>query len=984
MRRRNVTVLLALLLAGAGLARAQDKETTGVIQGRIVDPQGLAVAGATLTATGTQGAKTATTDRGGRFNIPFLTPGTYGLRAQVRGFTAVEQKDIDVRLGQTIDLTLKMEVGRVTETAQVTASSPVIDTATTTVGARLDSVMLSRLPVGRGLADVIYVVPGVSSGGGTGNANSSMAGGTGLENQYVVDGVNITSVGYGALGSYASGTVGALGTGVTYDFIKEVQVKTGGYEAEYGQATGGVVNVITKSGSNNFHGTLFGYTRPSKLESDYTQIKTVNGYVNRTGSQLSDGGAEVGGPLAKDHVFFFGAIDPQWTSTSFIAPEGFPLRSLGSQDRKRKFVSYATKGTVQVTPSHRLDVSVFGDPGSGESGPQRSSSLRGATTAGFSKLDRFGNHNQVVKYDGVLNASWLVEALWARAKNTTAELPTVDTWQITDSTTVPQGRFGGLGFFANNEGINKQYQAKGTNIFGGHQIRYGVQYEDISYDEIRGYSGPTFTLPNGQKTVTGATVTILPDPVFGKIYRATRANYSPSRHTTQQYTNFFVQDSWKVGGRLTIRPGIRYEQQKLVGTLADFTWDKNWAPRVGATYDPAGTGKAKIFGNWGRFYAKVPNDLAVRSLSADAGISRADYFDANLTQPIPSTVSAAGTTRHFILAGTVAADFDPTSKSTYLDESLVGFEYEAAPGLNVGVRYIHRTMPRILEDIGSASMILYENGLPAPYAQYTSQLDSVEYFITNPRAGYPATLGNVGAFEDPIHKYDAVEFTADKRFSENWSLQASYRWSRLFGTFEGFYRNDNGQSDPAISSLFDFPTNDLTYTQIGVPLYGYKGDIRFLGALGAGPLPNDRPHQLKILGTYNLPRGLNLGTRIDLGSGKPLTELVANPNYASGGEIPAGKRGSGIQTVNGFKTRTPFEATLDIHVDYALKFGTERLVLLVDVFNLGNLQRVIDYNNWRENSFAVPNPDYGAIGGPVTGSNYQIPQQIRLGARFEF
>ena len=104
-----------------------------------------------------------------------------------------------------------------------------------------------------------------------------------------------------------------------------------------------------------------------------------------------------------------------------------------------------------------------------------------------------------------------------------------------------------------------------------------------------------------------------------------------------------MQDTFTLGNRLTIKPGIRYEQQKLIGQLVsatgtadnDFTLEGNWAPRIGATYDIAGNGRSKIFANWGRFYAKIPNDLAARALSADAGISLADYFDPNLTQPIP-------------------------------------------------------------------------------------------------------------------------------------------------------------------------------------------------------------------------------------------------------------------------------------------------------------------------------------------------------------
>jgi len=987
MHARISALLLAFVLAITGLAYAQG--TTGTISGRIVDPQGLAVPGVTVTVTGPQGARTAVTDGNGRFSVPFLPPGTYAIKAELQGFKNIEQKDIVVRLEQTVDLPLTMQVGGLTETVEVTGASPVVDTQTTTAGANLDSAMLARLPVGRSLAETLYVAPGVSSGGGTGTSNPSIGGGSGLENQYVVDGVNISSSGFGSLGSYSRvNSLGSLGNGVTFDFIKEVQIKTAGYEAEFGQSTGGVVNVVTKSGSNELHGTLFGYTRPNKLESKYKQINTVNGFTNTTGTSISDFGAEVGGPVIRNHFYFFGAIDPQWDKKWAIAPNNvnaaganvFPLRSLGEVPRERRFLSYSVKGTLEASANHRINVSFFGDPGSAPVGPQRNNALEGNDTARFSSFDKFGGHNQVVKYDGVLTNAFLLEASWARAQNSTIEVPSINTWNFVDTRSTPQVRGGGIGFYENNEGTNKQYQAKATLVKGGHQAKFGVAFEDILFKDIPNYTGPTFTLPNGTQTVTGASLTILPDPAFGTIWRATRANYQLERTTTQDYWNFFGQDTWQIGSHFTFRPGVRYEQQKIIGNLTDFTWKNNWAPRIGATYDPSGTGKAKIYGNWGRFYAKVPNDLAARALSADSGISRADYFDANLTRPVPEGVVAGGQTRHFILAGTAASDFDPNSKSTYMDEALAGFEYEALPGMNVGIRYIHRTMPRILEDVGTAQMVAYDLGLPG--------LDSVEYFITNVNSSTTVTAfpGLPAAhFEDPLHKYDAIEFTADKRLSNNWSLQSSYRWSRLWGNFEGFYRNDNGQSDPAISSLFDFPTDDISYTSIGVPRFGYLGDIRFLGKLGAGLLPNDRTHQVKMYGTYNLPVGLNVGAGVNLSSGQPLTALAANPNYASPGEIPMTKRGAGMQTVDGFRKRTPFETAINAHVDYAFGAVGRRVVLLADFFNLGNLQRAVTYNNYYEYpTFGTLNPDFGTVGSLVTRVGYQVPQQIRFGARFEF
>ena len=973
MYARVSAVLLALALAFTGVAAAQ--ETTGTVTGRVVDAQGLAIPGATVTLTGPQGARTFVSDADGAFSAPFLTPGVYTVRAELQGFKAAEARNVNVSLGQTTAVTLNMQVGGLTETVEVVGASSLVDTRSTTAGATINSDMLTRVPVGRRMSDTLYIAPGVSSGGGTGRTNPSIAGGSGLENQYVVDGVNITNAGYGALGSYSI-VFGSLGNGVTFDFIKEVQVKTAGYEAEFGQSTGGVVNVVTKSGTNELRGTLFGYARPSGLEGDYTEIVSESHArteaVNFVESNESDVGFEVGFPVVRDRVFLFGAFNPQWDKTRFIAPEGIALRDLGDVERERRVYSYSVKGTFQLSSSHRIDASFFGDPAEGLMGPQRRAALLREDTAGFSELT-YGGHNQVVKWDGVIGSNWLVEASVARAQNSIEETPSVDDWSVADSTGPSIVRTGGIGFYeVGNDGENLQYSVKSTNIFGGHQLRYGVQYEDISYDNTIQRTGPTFTLPNGQQTTTGASITVLPDPTFGRIFRVTRANTGNVRTTTQKYFNFFVQDTWAVGDRLTIRPGLRYEQQELVGNLADFKWSGNWAPRIGVTYDVLGSGRSKVYGNWGRFYAKIPNDLAARALSADAGVTRADYFDAGLTRPVPDGVLAAGQTDHFQEAGLAPAAFDPDSKSTYLDEALVGFEFEAFPNVSLGVRYIHRNFGRILEDVGTAPM--------AAYFLELEGLESVEYFITNVNSSTPTVVPQLGAsFEDVIHDYDAVEFTIDRRFSNNWGAQASYRWSRLYGNFEGFFRNDNGQSDPGITSLFDFPTNDPSYQSIMVHDFGARGDIRFLGEAGAGLLPNDRTHQFKLYGNYTFPAGLNLGVGLNVGSGRPLTALAANPAYDSPGEIPETPRGEGFDTEDGFRDRAPIESDVNFHADYGFNFGNRRLVLLADVFNLFDRQGVTEYDDWTEApSFDVDNPDFGRA------LVYQVPRQVRLGLRFEF
>jgi outer membrane receptor protein involved in Fe transport len=983
MYARVSALLLALLVAFPVMGGAQ--ETTGTINGRILDAQGLAIPGATVTLTGPQGARTFVTDADGNFSAPFLTPGTYTVRGELQGFKAAEARNVNVSLGQTTAVNMKMEVGGLTETVEVTGAASVVDTRSTTTGAVINSDMLQRVPVGRKVSDTLYLAPGVSSSGSAGRANPSISGGSGLDNQYVVDGVNITNTGYGALGSYSI-IFGSLGNATPFDFIKEVQVKTGGYEAEFGQATGGVMNVVTKSGSNNFRGSLFGYTRPKALEGEWKRFESTNGTVQTTATDTSDGGAEGGGPIFRDKLFFFGAINPSWETRTLLAPEGFPLRADGEIDRKRKNLSYSTKLTWQAANAHRVDASFFGDPSKGEPGPQRVSSLERQTRSAFSELD-YGGHNQTVRYDGVFGSNWLVEGSFARAKNIIEETPIDNTRSVTDRRVVPNVLTGGIGTYeAGNDSRNNQFKVASTNVFGGHQVKYGFQFEDVRFSQINQRTGPTYTAHDGRQTATGAVVDIIPDVNFGTIYRVIRANFNTDRTTTQKYYNFFVQDSWKITDRLTVNPGIRYEQQKLAGTLVDdFSLKNNWAPRIGVVYDVLGNGRSKLYGNFGMFYARVPNDLAARALSADDGVSREDFFDLGLTQPIPNgvptqTSAAAGViTNHFALAGVGADVIDPNAKLSWKHETIVGFEWEAVTNINLGIRYIHRGIGNVLEDVAAFPMVGYDLGLPGA--------ESVEYILTNPKADTPVGAPELGAhFEDPIHNYNAIELTMDRRFADNWSLLASYRFSRLRGTFEGFYREDNGQSDPGITSLYDFPTDDPSYTAIGTPQFGYPGDIRFLGKLGEGPLPLDRPHQFKVSGNYQFPFGLSLGTVFTTGSGKPLTPLAANPNYGNGGEIPTAPRGSGIETIDGFRKRTPWESQVDLQAAYSLGLGgAKRLTLLADAFNLFNLRRTIDYDAWTDLIFETPNPDFGQpVSQLVAGQMFQAPFALRLGARFEF
>jgi hypothetical protein len=312
---------------------------------------------------------------------------------------------------------------------------------------------------------------------------------------------------------------------------------------------------------------------------------------------------------------------------------------------------------------------------------------------------------------------------------------------------------------------------------------------------------------------------------------------------------------------------------------------------------------------------------------------------------------------------------------------VIGTEYPLGRGLNVGVRYVHRDIGRVLEDVQPYPIVATSLGLPGAA--------TANYLLTNPGPNTPVVQDIPGAtigFESPVHDYDAVEVTATKRLSSRWSLTSSYRWSRLNGNFEGFFRNDNGQSDPGISSLYDYPTNDPTYTTIGVPQCGYTGDIRFLGSAGKGPLPLDRTHDVKLYGTYAFDIGLNLSVGLEVESGAPLTAFAAHPVYDAGGEIPLTIRGGGFQTSDGFRSRAPWTKPVNVGASYNLKIGGGNLLLLADAFNVFNTQTVVDYDSFSELSIGVPNPDFGAAGvsGVSAGQQFTAPRQLRLGVRFEF
>src|SRR5579859_5464507 len=295
--RSNLLLAVGLLLIAPALVFAQ---TTGDIQGRVTDQSGGTLPGVTVEATSPnlQGSRTVTTGSDGRYQFASLPPGQYKVTANLSGFAAV-QKNATVQLDSTVTVNLQLQLAT-HEAVTVTAEAPLVDTSSTTTGTNYSAKVIESLPVTRNYADVIRLNPGVNVDRGETQGRAlalTVYGATSVENQFIIDGVNTTNV-----------IKGFQGKAINTEFIQEVEVKTGGYQAEYGRALGGVINVITKSGGNQFHGDAFNYYDGLNRGPNTVSSQKITANDSLTGMRIADYerndfGADLGGYVLKDRIW---------------------------------------------------------------------------------------------------------------------------------------------------------------------------------------------------------------------------------------------------------------------------------------------------------------------------------------------------------------------------------------------------------------------------------------------------------------------------------------------------------------------------------------------------------------------------------------------------------------------------------------------------------------------------------------------------------
>jgi Carboxypeptidase regulatory-like domain len=1080
----TVAVLVALTLPAA----AQETAVKGNLGGLAVDSTGAVVPGATVTITGATGSKTDKTDEAGDFMFSLLTPGFYSVKVEKQGFKTAAVKSVQVEIGKTQAIRLILEPGAVSEVVEVSATAAVVDTTSTAVGANLPDSFYQSVPVARNVSSLFYITPGAVSGGGTGASNPSISGASGLENMYIADGVNITDRSFGGLGVFTR-RQGSVGSGINLSFIKEVSVKSGGFEPQYGQATGGVVSMVTKSGSNAYHGEIGGYFAPQQFEAQYNQTDAVT--VNKAGLLLNRGNFDLDGELGgyvpgfKDHLFFFASLDPTWNQTFVEGAAGKGLDALGVMKLQADVYNYAGKLTWKINDKHQIESSIFGDPTRTTTGAQNWNSpaniLTGPILAApndttFSRWN-YGSRNWVIRYNGTLSPSWLVNASFTWSNSRFTETPLFNATQISDRTNPANIHpLQGFGFLEDNHeddyALNFDTQKIG-HWLGQHTLSFGYRYERPNYNDFKSSSGAPFTVPatnatggtlfggctpgdpscpigatdmrvwSGSLRNAPASCTLCPiDPnTGGPVYvRFARGEWDPSNVPTYgRYHAGWANDSWEINKHININAGMRWEQWRMQGTFTGYTFTDSWSPRIGVAIDPWGDHKTKVYANFGRYSYQTPLDAAIRDLSAEQDLQQLAFAptstggvlninpDGSINVPFTAANLLNNATGGVAVNPTISISqegFAPGTKMMYQNEWVVGAEHQFHNGVVLEARFLYRNMPRVVEDVAGVSPEAFTFGTgpvgiqnyfianPGPKTDlfpnaneavtaaagcagagqfFSSPVTDANGGTINPATGAPWVPAGMGicfspnaagqyggevgtlpnglsfplpdgipdGFPTPIHTYKAVEIEVNKAFANNWMLRANWRIASLFGNYEGAYRNDNNQTDPNISSLFDF-TNGV------IGMLGQQYQL--------GPLNTDRRHVVNAYLSYvfssTFLKNLELGTGVSFQSGTPVSKLADHPAYGNAGEVPIGGRGS--------EGRTPMSGTVNVHLDRPFKM-TEKstLHLTADLFNLTNSKPVLLLNqNFQNTGSPDLNPDFL--------NPYPFQYQRPFNARFSF
>jgi hypothetical protein len=674
---RRTGTLVAILLTWTGSASAQDAH--GHVEGRVLTPDARPAAAVRVVASSPslQLHQEVETDARGYFRLRAVPVGSYQVRLALVGYRPVVFEGVTVRLGRTTSLgetRLELQVLELGEIV-VNAERPLVDVASAASVTNIPSEQFEHLPTARDFRSIVSLAPQADLSLLPGD-EVNIAGGTGPENAYYLDGVNITDP-----------RLGATSSNLPYNFVRELQVKAGGYEAEFGRASGGIIDVITHSGGNRFGGQAFGFFTDNGLTSE--PRFAVAGTRENQFSEYDLGGS-LGGPLVRDRLWYFVAYNPSFRR------QRVDVR--GPELPGDRLVQHLFAAKLTWAPGPRTDVviTVHGDPSRHREFPLALLADSVANPEAVTEVAHQGGLVLSAVGRRQLGNAVQVEfgvARFSRDDNVEADSEFGRT-QPAFEDLLTGLLSGGLGFSDREHAKRVAVRASVSAALEGHTMKAGVEYEDNQVDQ----------------EFKSSYIHRLDDTTY--TWHRFLARGSPHNRVWTVY----AQDSWRSGERVTVNIGLRWDGAYLLGTDAKVAqrFTDQWQPRVGFTYQLGQLGTQKIFGSYGRFYEQLPLLMPGFWFSGGEGASSDVHYDHD-----PRIDSTGGQTTHF---GTAEAQASRDLEGQHFDEFTLGYER----ALRVGARVMYRTLRWAVEDAFNPATDQFAVGNPgrgdlafAPRARHT-------------------------------------------------------------------------------------------------------------------------------------------------------------------------------------------------------------------------------------------------------------------------
>jgi outer membrane receptor protein involved in Fe transport len=984
-RRKFAFLFLLLLLAVTAVAQTP----TGQVSGTITDESGSALPGVTVTARNTETgtSRNTVTNLEGQYILPLLPTGTYEVTAELSGFQSMRRPNVVINVGSAVTVRFGMRVG-VAETITVSADAPVVETTRSSVSATVNETMIENLPTnGRNFIDFAITTPGVSKDARFGDI--SFAGLRGTLNSVVVDGADNNNTFFGQ-------SLGRTGDRTAYQFsqdaVKEFQINSNAYSAEYGRAGGAVINVVTKSGTNNFDGSAFFFYRDVDLRSkDYFEELNNRPKAPYAFDQY---GTSFGGPIVPDRHFFFVSWDAQRNAVSndtvITIPANLPtdadttaglarLQALTfPYEVKRDQDVYLVKTDHELGRSHlsaRFNRQDFVGGSQESFGAQvafehSGSSLRLVDTFAANFTTPFTN-------------TFFNEVRGQYAKDNEPGTANADTPEAIVNQGPQRILTIGRNFFSPRETTITRWQVADTATYlrGNHTLKAGF---DINNDEILNFFPGNFSgsylfqsvasFQRGRPSGTGETYT----QAF-----AGPGTTGPTTNPDQIETALFVHDEWQFRPNLTVNAGLRYDLQDVaqpdvrnpdpqlaaagIDTSSIPKDSNNIAPRVGLAWTPNFSPKSVVRLGYGLFYGRTPA-IMVGTAHSNNGINvQTITFTGDLVPTYPNKLSAipVGAT---IPRPTIFV-FDKDYENPMVHQGSLGVEHALTNTIAVGVSYLWVQGNNLTR---SSDINI---GAPVVEAVPLSTGGSVpvlRYPAARPFAGFNRIIQFQSTADSD---YDGITVDINKRFGQNWQARIAYTYA------------DVKDNRPDATAVVPEGSDDNKFAW-------YPQDP----GLEWGRSDNAVDHRLVASGVWNLDydksdlwwrkmilQGWGLSGIVTWQSGFPYSAVLPNGTDLNRDGNRRNDRAPGIER-NAFRYEDIF--SLDPRVTKSIPIrGQARLQLIAEAFNLTNESNIADVqrNFYTVNAAGalVPEANFGTplARSAAVGTD---PRTIQLAAKLTF